>query len=168
MKKLMLMVLGLGVCGLCFAADPVEGYWLSVDEKSGKVTGGWHIYEEGGKLLGSLISSTEVSKGVPAGRCKESYPGFPIPGNVKEMPVVGDTPWIYGLTMEKPGVWGGGHIINPEDGKIYKCKIFFRAADGKKFQSDTLEMRGEIGLGIGRSQFWRKTDKETAGSLEAR
>jgi len=26
-------------------------------------------------------------------------------------------------------------------------------------------MRGEIGLGIGRSQFWRKTDAATASNL---
>jgi hypothetical protein len=31
--------------------------------------------------------------------------------------------------------------------------------------TDVLEMRGEIGLGIGRSQFWQKSDQQTASSL---
>jgi len=167
MKKIIILFLILAISGICFASDPAEGYWLSVDEKSGKVTGGWHIYQEDGKLLGRLLSSTEVARGVLASRCKDSYPGFPIPGKVSEMPVVGETPWIYGLTLNKPGEWVGGHIINPEDGKSYKCKIYFHAADGKKYKSDTLEMRGEIGLGIGRSQYWRSTDEEYAGSFIA-
>jgi uncharacterized protein (DUF2147 family) len=75
------------------------------------------------------------------------------------------TPWIFGLSLDKPGEWGGGHIINAEDGKMYKCKIKYHGADGKKFKADVLEMRGEIGLGIGRSQYWQKSDREAASSL---
>lgn len=56
-------------------------------------------------------------------------------------------------------------FIDPNDGKMYKCKITFRAKDGKKYVQDTLEMRGEIGLGIGRSQFWVRTTKEDASAL---
>jgi uncharacterized protein (DUF2147 family) len=67
--------------------------------------------------------------------------------------------------MEKTGEWSGGNVVNPEDGKIYKCKIIYRAADGKKYKTDVLEMRGEIGLGIGRSQFWQKSAREVATSL---
>jgi uncharacterized protein (DUF2147 family) len=66
--------------------------------------------------------------------------------------------------MDKPGQWSGGNVIDPTDGKIYKCKINFHTAGGK-FKTDTLEMRGEIGLGIGRSQYWQKTDSATAGNL---
>ena len=80
------------------------------------------------------------------------------------MPLLG-TPWIYGLSSNKTGEWSGGSIVNAEDGKLYKCKITFRQADGKKFQKDVLEMRGEIGLGIGRSQYWQKTDQYGASSL---
>jgi len=164
MKKLTLLILAFNICGVCFAADPVEGYWLSVDEKSGKVTGGWYIYEDNGKLLGITLSTAAHPRGVVAIRCKDSYPGFPIDGKVNTMVVEG-TPWIFGLTMERPGVWSGGHVVNPEDGRMYKAKMTFRPADGKKFQQDALEMRGEIGLGIGRSQYWRRSDRETASNL---
>ena len=146
------------------AADPVEGYWLSIDEKTGKVTAGWMIYQEGGKLYGKILSMADFSGNVLAENCKDSYQGFPVSGRVSQMPVVG-TPWIFGLSADRPGEWSGGSVINPEDGRMYRCRIIFRAADGRRYQNNTLEMRGEIGLGIGRSQFWRKTDEETASSL---
>ena len=62
------------------------------------------------------------------------------------------------LTKKAPGEWAGGNIIDPKDGKIYKCKIRRHAPDGKDYKEETLEMRGEIGLGIGRSQYWKRTD----------
>ena len=164
MKKSIILLLIFTVCGFCFATDPVEGFWLSVDEKTGQVTGGWHIYQDGGILYGITLSTAAHPRGIVAVRCKDSYPGFPIAGKVNTMIVEG-TPWMFGLTMDKPGEWSGGHVINPEDGRMYKCKIFYRMADGKKYKTDLLEMRGEIGLGIGRSQFWHRTDRETASNL---
>ncbi|MDR2485456.1 MAG: DUF2147 domain-containing protein [Treponema sp.] len=150
--------------GFCFAADPAEGYWLSIDEKTGKITAGWEIYQNNGKLYGKMLSVLGYPQDVKAGRCKESYPGFPLAGKVYEMSVIG-TPWIFGLTMDRAGQWSRGNVINAEDGAMYKCKITYRAADGKKYRTDTLEMRGEIGLGIGRSQFWQKATQQQAASL---
>jgi len=171
-KCIMLFALFLCAAAFCFAQGPagsdlVEGYWLSVDEKTGKVTAGWHIFAEGGKLFGKVLSMADYPKTAVAEKCKDSYAGFPTAGKVSQMTVVG-TSWIFGLTRDKPGEWSGGHVINPEDGGMYKCKIFYRKADGKKFKADVLEMRGEIGLGIGRSQFWQRTDEVAASSLGPR
>jgi uncharacterized protein (DUF2147 family) len=163
-KTVLLFGLALLLAGFCFAADPVEGYWLSIDDKTGRVTAGWEIYQEGGKLYGKVLSTAEHGPDVKALACRESYQGFPVPGKVNEMIVVG-TPWIFGLVREKEGRWVNGNVIDPTDGNIYKCKIIFHSADGKKFTADTLEMRGEIGLGIGRSQYWRKTSREIAETL---
>ena len=165
MKRIVIAVVIVYFTGTaCFAADPAEGYWLSVDEKTGKVTGGWEIYQEGGKLYGRLLSNAEHPQDVIAVRCKESYRGFPIAGKVNQMKVVG-SPWIFGLSLDKQGQWTGGNVIDPSDGNMYKCKMIFHAAGTGKFKSDTLEMRGEIGFGIGRSQYWQKTDRQTACSL---
>jgi len=152
----------------CFAQapagpDPVEGFWLSVDEKTGEITAGWHIYIEGGKVFGKLLSTIEHPKTTLAVRCKDSYPGFPVAGKVSQMTLAG-TPWIFGLSRDKPGEWSGGHVVNPEDGGMFKCKLTYRKADGKKFKFDVLEMRGELGF-FGRSQFWQRTDEQTANSL---
>ena len=66
------------------------------------------------------------------------------------------------MKQDGEGKWTGGSIVNPQGGKCYTCKITFHAADGKKYKQDTLEMRGEIGMGIGRSQYWIATDEATA------
>jgi len=165
MRKIALFVVGFFfVSGLCFAADPAEGFWISVDEKSGKATAGWEIYTVGNQLFGKILSVADHPQTDKASKCKDSYSGFPVQGKVSDMTVVG-TPWIFNLTMDKTGNWSGGQIIDPNDGKMYKCKITFRPQDGKKFVKDTLEMRGEIGLGIGRSQYWQKCTKDEASAL---
>lgn len=165
MNKIITLFIFLTAAAVCFAqSDPVEGFWLSIDDKTNRVTAGWQIYRENGRLFGKILSLADHPIGTIAEPCKESYRGFPVTGKVNTMPVAG-TPWIFGLARNKHGEWGGGSIINPEDGKMYNCKIIFHASDGKRYQIDTLETRGEIGLGIGRSQFWRKTDEQSARNL---
>jgi len=165
MKKIaFIVVLFVFTTAFCFAADPAEGFWVSVDEKSGKATAGWEIFTTGNKLFGRILSVAGHPQDVKASNCKESYKGFNQPGKANEMTVVG-TPWIFDLTMDKPGVWSGGSIIDPDGCNMYKCKITYRPRDGKKYMTDTLEMRGEIGLGIGRSQYWRKATREEASAL---
>ena len=165
MRKFCFIALALVfVSSLCFAADVVEGFWVSVDEKTGKMTAGWEIYTVGNKLYGRILSVAGHPQDVKAENCKESYRGFNVPGKVNQMTVVG-TSWIFDLTQDKPGIWSGGSIIDPDGGSMYKCKITHRPQDGKKFMTETLEMRGEIGLGIGRSQFWRRSTREEASSL---
>ena len=45
--------------------------------------------------------------------------------------------------------YSGGRIMDPEDGKIYRCKL--RLIDGGK----KLEVRGYIGFALlGRTQTW--------------
>jgi uncharacterized protein (DUF2147 family) len=155
------LVLGAGVY---LAADPVEGYWVSVDDKTGQVTAGWEIYQSGGKLFGKVLGIVGYSADVKAEKCKDSYAGFPVAGKVNQLPVKG-TPWIFGLSMDRPGQWSGGNVVDPETGNMYKCRITFRQADGNRYKVDTLEMRGEIGLGIGRSQFWRKSTRTEVEGL---
>ncbi|MDR3341865.1 MAG: DUF2147 domain-containing protein [Treponema sp.] len=165
MKKLLALWCGmLLVTGWCFAADMVEGFYISIDEKTGKPTAGWEVYVTGDALYGKILSLFEKSQDELAAKCKDSYPGFPVAGKVTQMKVVG-SPWIFGLKMDKPGQWSGGSIIDPNDGKMYKCKMTYHQADGKRYKTDTLEMRGEIGLGIGRSQYWQQATREQANAL---
>ena len=159
-----LMILGVAGAGICFADDPAAGYWISVDDKTGRTTAGWELFVMNGELRGRILSLAGYPGDVKALKCKDSYAGFPVAGRVSDMPVVG-TPWIYGLKGAGAGKWTGGSIIDPESGGLYKCKITFHPAGSGKFTVDTLEMRGEIGLGIGRSQFWRKSSLNEAKGL---
>jgi uncharacterized protein (DUF2147 family) len=165
MKKIIVFFIGLSITAVCFAqSDPVEGFWLSIDDKTGKITAGWQIYQQNGIIYGKIVSLADHPKGTIAKDVKESYKDFPLAGKTNQMEVAGP-PWIFGLSKRETGDWRGGKIIDPADGNIYNCRIMFHKADGRKYANDTLEMRGEIGLGIGRSQFWRKTDEAAAGNL---
>jgi len=165
MKRLIALCI-LAVFGLASlaAADKVEGFWKSIDEKTGKVTAAWHIYERNGSLYGEILTVPTQKDTTLAFKCRESYKDFPVSGDIRKMTVV-NTPFIFGLRMKAPGQWEGGNIIDPKDGKIYQCKITFRPTDGKKYTADTLEMRGEIGMGIGRSQLWERTTESEIENL---
>ena len=137
-----------------------------MDDKTGKPSGGWELYIIGDTLYGKTLSIAGEPQNKIASKCKESYRGFPLPGKVNEMPVVG-TPWIFGLTRDnkQPDSWSGGNILDAGTGHLYKCKIIYHIGDGKKYMTDVLEMRGEIGLGIGKSLYWQKCTREEAASL---
>ena len=168
MKKFIALFIVLTFAAVCFAqTDPVIGFWLSVDEKTNATTAGWRIYTENNRLLGEIVSVPNEPRGALAYTCKASYPNFPREGNVSQMPLAG-TPFIFGLVKKSNGVWENGNIIDPNDGKMYGCKINFLPAGSKvgnrTLQVDTLEVRGTIGP-FGRSQYWNKTDQQTANSL---
>lgn len=168
MKKLFLLV----AVFMCFSllsvfADPVEGLWKSIDEKSGKVTAVWKIYVQGEKLFGEMLVVLGKKPDAKAEKCTKDYPGFPRAGKVSNMLLIG-TPFMFNLEKKAVGSWHNGYIIAPDNGKYYYCKVTFRAKDGKKYKTDCLEMRGEIGLGIGRSQLWvRATDAEAQSLINS-
>jgi len=165
MKRFVIVALVLVfVCGVSLASDPALGFWISVDERTGLPTAGWEIYLVGNTLHGRILSVVGEPQDVKAFNCRDSYRGFPLQGRVSEMTVVG-TPWMFGLTQDRAGVWSGGNIINPDDGNMYRCRIVFHPQDGNRYRVDTLQVRGEIGLGIGRNQFWRRSTREAASAL---
>ena len=159
MVKVFFVLIFIMVCGICFAADPAEGFWLSVDEKTGKVTAGWQIYVQSGVLYGRILSAADATPANKATECKASYRGYPVAGNVSQMPIIGSI-WIFGLTPDKnPGQWKGGNVIDPSDGNMYTCTITYH--DNYNGRGPTLQMRGSL-LGIGRSQYWRKATEAQA------
>ena len=170
MKKLILAALMVMTAALCFAKDPCEGYWISYDEKTGKATAGWEItVDANGILSGKIVHNAAQPDDVLAydTKGKGPYDDFPVKGDMSKMTVVGTT-WIYNMKKDSDGKWSGGRIVNPQDGNRYKCKItFHKAGESKKYPVDTLEMRGEIGVGIGRSQYWTAATKEEALTIHS-
>jgi uncharacterized protein (DUF2147 family) len=75
------------------------------------------------------------------------------PGSKKDKPVVGMT-ILWGLKKDGDK-YTGGKILDPDNGKTYKCTISL--ADGGK----TLKVRGYIGVSaLGRNQFWKRVMKK--------
>ena len=165
MKKIIALFAAVLLIGtMCFAADPAEGYWISVDENTNKPIAGWQIWEQGGKLSGKILSLADLPQDqIADGGKGKHYDNFMNGVDVGTLHSVGTT-WIWDLTKNAEGKWSGGDIIDPGDGKRYKCRITFHKADGKKYKVDTLEMRGEVGP-FGRSQFWKASNEKEASSL---
>ena len=157
MKKLLLLVTSLLFSAALFAADPAVGIWKSVDDKTGKVTAIWKIYEENGMLFGTIAATTDAPQDIIASACKTSYKDFPVSGPVNKMKTVG-TPWIFNMKRESEGNWKDGNIIDPSNGKMYGCVIkYLKAGDKHKkitATGPTLAMAGTVGP-IQVFQYWQ-------------
>ncbi len=67
----------------------------------------------------------------------------------KKNPIVGMN-IISGFTYSGENLWENGTIYNPEDGKLYRCKLTLE-------NSDRLKLRGFIGISlIGKTQYWTR------------
>ena len=156
MKKLILLLSSLLLSTALFAADPAAGLWKSIDDKTGKVTAIWKVYEQGGKLFGTIAATTKDAQDVIASACKDSYKNFPISGAVSKMKIVG-TPWIFNMEKESEGNWKSGNIIDPSNGKMYGCVIKYlkKGEKNKKYTAaePTLAMAGTVGP-IQVFQYW--------------
>lgn len=156
MKRLLAFFSALLLAASLFAADPAVGIWKSIDDKTGEVTAIWKIYEEGGKLFGTIAATTKEPQDIVATACKESYKNFPISGPVNKMRTVG-TPWIFNMEKESEGNWKNGNIIDPSNGKMYGCVIKYlnKGDKNRKYTATgpTLAMAGTVGP-IQVFQYW--------------
>lgn len=133
---------------ITLAASPA-GLWKSIDDKTGKPRSLIRVNEANGAY------SAVVEKGLRADdtgdalcdKCTDERKGQKIIGmtiakNLKAKE--GDNP-----NRE----YQGGEILDPENGKIYQCKMKL-SEDGNK-----LEVRGFIGVSLfGRSQTWTREE----------
>lgn len=118
------------------AVSMVEGYWQTIDDHSGKAKSIVRIYEEDGQFMGQIVDLLLKPDDSVCKECK---------GDLLNQPIVGMT-ILQGL--EKKGdEYSGGEILDPENGKTYRCKVWL---DG-----DNLKVRGYIGF-LFRTQTWYK------------
>lgn len=120
------------------------GTWKTIDDHTGKPRGLIEISEKDGVYSGRLVKSlTESSDGKVkvCDKCTDSR---------KDQPIIGMT-LLTGLRKTADNEWTGGEILDPESGKLYKCKMSL-ADDGRK-----LNVRGFIGISLlGRTQTWER------------
>lgn len=124
------------------AASPV-GVWRTIDDKTGKERSIVRISEVNGELQGVVEQIHDFPGDDPKHLCKDCK------GERQDKPIVGMT-ILWGL-KQNGDEWSGGEILDPKNGKIYRCKLR-PSADGKQ-----LNVRGFIGVSlIGRSQTWHR------------
>ena len=128
------------------AADPMSpvGAWTTIDDETKKPKSVVRITEKDGIISGAVEKILDPAK--QDSKCEECAEDDPRKGK----PVVGMTV-LTGLKKEGDNVYGGGRILDPNNGKSYNAKV--TVIDGGK----KLEMRGSI-LFIGRTQTWIRAE----------
>jgi len=120
-----------------------EGYWKTIDDKTGKPRSVVKIYKtKSGHYAGKIVEIFNPSSPNPV--CDE------CPGDKKGKPIQG---LVIIWAMEK--VKGkaklvNGRILDPENGNDYACQIWLE-------NDNTLKVKGKHWTGISRTQTWQKT-----------
>ena len=139
MKKIILLVAFLFIVATSFS-QTVIGKWKTIDDETGKAKSIVEVYEKSGKIYGKIIEIIdEENRNRKCDLCT---------GIEKDKPILGMV-IIKGLTKDDDE-YSGGKILDPKNGKQYKCYI---TLDGK----DKLKVRGYIGISLlGRTQTWAR------------
>ncbi len=141
-RILLLIALGLTLISAHAAAteNPV-GLWRTIDDKSGKEKSLVRVSESNGQLQITVEKLFREPGEEPNPLCDK------CPGEKKNKLVIG---MQIGSGLKKDGdVWSGGEILDPQNGKTYKCKVWLEDK-GKK-----LHVRGFIVMALlGRTQVW--------------
>lgn len=141
MKKMTALTIILSLAfSLGAFAQSVIGKWKTVDDKTGEDKSIVEIFEVNGKIYGKVVEILNPAN--KNNKCKDCK------GADKDKPILGITV-IKGLSKEGDK-WTNGQILDPNEGKLYKCTITLKNAN-------TLDVRGYIGISlIGRSQTWTR------------
>ena len=129
---------------LSFANDSPVGLWKTIDDKTHKPRSIVRIVEENGEFKG-IVEKGLVEGESPDRVCDKCDPPR------KNQKILGMT-FMWGLKKDG-SEFKGGEILDPDNGKIYKCKM--KLVDGGK----KLDVRGYIGISlIGRTQTWLREE----------
>ncbi|ACD16055.1 DUF2147 domain-containing protein [Paraburkholderia phytofirmans] len=122
-------------------ADSPVGTWQTIDDHTGQPKALVQISQDGnGALSGKVIKGLGAND-QPDRRCTACTDAR------KDQPILGMT--IISDLKKDGDAWDHGQILDPENGKLYKCKM--RLEDG----GNKLVVRGYIGVSLlGRSQTW--------------
>ncbi|OLL32039.1 hypothetical protein BTH42_08780 [Burkholderia sp. SRS-W-2-2016] len=133
-------LLASAVGALAQTTSPV-GTWQTIDDHTGQPKALVQITQDGnGELSGKVIKGLSPNDR-PDRRCTECT------DSRKDQPILGMT--IIDNMKKDGDAWDHGQILDPENGKLYKCKMHLEDAGNK------LVVRGYIGVALlGRSQTW--------------
>ena len=123
-------------------SQTIFGKWKTVDDETGEEKSVVEIYEKDGKVYGKIIEIFDPAKrDLPCKFCKGDDYNKPVLG----LNIIKD--------MEKSGdVYKKGTVTNPEDGKVYDCRIKLDDDNPNK-----LQLRGYIAF-FYRTQYWIRTE----------
>ncbi|RQO62598.1 DUF2147 domain-containing protein [Paucibacter sp. KBW04] len=134
------------VANLAMAQATPVGLWKTIDDDGKTEKSLVRISDNGGVLTGVIEKIFDASKqDAKCDKCTDER---------KDKPVVGMT-ILKGIKQDSDdkGLWGGGEILDPNNGKTYKARL--KPIEGGK----KLEMRGYVGAPMfGRTQTWVRAE----------
>ena len=143
MKKLIVLTIVTAMITFTGNAQSVLGKWYSIDPDTGKNESIIEVYTKGEKIYGKIVEILkEEDKDKTCIECTGKDKDQPIEGLVI----------IRGLTKDGEE-WTDGKILDPKNGKLYKCYISLE-------EDNKLKLRGYIGFSlIGRTEYWYRVQK---------
>jgi hypothetical protein len=129
---------------VCLSQSPldIQGSWVTYDDKDGRATSVVALTAIHDTLFGIIDSLIVAPNKNPNPLCIHCQ------GDKKNMPIL--KMQILSNMRPKGKEWSGGKILDPKNGKFYRCIIRMK-------NSDTIVVRGYIGCSIiGRSQEWKR------------
>lgn len=119
-------------------SQSVIGKWKTIDDETGHAKSVVEIYEKDGKVYGKVLEILDEKH-------KKSL-CINCSGSDKDKPILG---MVVMKGLKKDGnEYNSGKILDPSNGKLYKCYITLES-------KDKLKIRGYIGISLfGRTQFW--------------
>ena len=139
MKKSILTIL---IVAFSFSlnAQTIFGKWNSKNDETGKIDSVVEVYEKNGKAYAKIIEIKDPERqNSVCTECEGKNKGKKILGlNI-----------LTGLEKDDDE-WSGGKILDPRNGKIYKCYI-------KLVKPNKLKLRGYIGFSLfGKTAYWER------------
>ena len=139
MKKLLVFCILLVLNSMSYGQEAVEGLWTTIDDEDGQPSSIVSIQIVEDKLTATIREIFDQPQDVLCESCS---------GDKHNKPVVGMQ--IISNMTKSGSKWSGGKVLDPKNGKSYKCKI---ELDG----NNKLKMRGYIGMpALGRTQIWER------------
>ena len=137
--KILLSLLVVMLFGVSSNAQSIVGKWKTIDDETGKEKSIVQIWKaKDGLYYGKIMKLFDESKkDNVCDKCDENDPRY-------KKKIVG-MKIITKMEMTDDNEWTNGTILDPNNGKVYKCKLFR--------EGDNLMVRGYIAF-LYRTQTW--------------
>jgi len=128
------------------AQSTIVGTWKTVSDEGadkGKDKSYIEIFEKGGAYFGKITKLLLKPQDTLCDKCKDDLKDKPVVGivNVQNMKKTGNVDEEFGAE------YADGTIMDPENGKTYKCKMWVK--------DDVLTVRGYVAF-VYRTQKWHR------------
>ena len=137
MKRLLIILILI----LNFSAhgQSITGLWETYDDQTKEKKAVIEIYKTHDLYFAKIVESFVGEKNAICENCE---------GTKKNKPIIGLV--IIENIQNNDDEFDGGTILDPENGKTYKCSL-------KLLHANKLEVRGYLGFSLfGRTQYWKR------------